>query len=212
MAWFSRNRGAWRHYAPAVIFTGSSICTSAFEMNDLPERELSGFEIRGVLRKTIHNFRLRCPDRGIRHFHWSAADGGENPNDAGTSHDQPIIPGRPTRWDMDLTEYWHPTSHPDHRSAQRIMIRFVLSKGIEFFPNIPPITAKSKDSLGNLCNPVVDTDPSGRHRVSFWALKHRDTDASQLDHAFNIAIVAEDALDGRFALPIIIDPSIRNSG
>lgn len=207
---------SWREYPPLYRYSDGRICTPALMLLELPNMELGAYTPRGVLVKRIDNFRIRKPGRGVLQFPWSDAHQGEDPADKGKDHPQPKHPGKPTRWDMDARGFYAPPGDPDHQKAQRVLVRFVLDDGLEFFDPavLPAITAKDAVSQAQMANLTVDTTAgrNPRPRASFFVLRPAGPNRADSLVSFNIAVVAVDDTDPSFALPIIIDPGIPNRG
>lgn len=193
--------------ASGLRFQDGRIEIPAFALLDLSEQDLSGYAKMGVARLRVGNFRLRQPGRDVRRFAWSDAHQGESPTDQGQPMlNEPTLPGRRTRWDIDAEALFNPNLN----DAQRVLIRVVLANGLKF-PNppvVPAITAKDPASQKSLSNLRVDQTDT---RASFWALRPAGA-INEVKHGFNIAVIASDSADGTFSLPLIIDPSVRNRG
>jgi hypothetical protein len=163
--------------------------------------DVTGYDNAGTIRVFVRDRLFTNPGRRIR----------RNGNDQGNSGEkvaQPnqIHPHRRTRWDIDAAQI-------AGAGKKRVRIKVVLAEGLEFFPvawEIPAITAKSEAAANRLVNLETGLTDNGRHFAQFWALSA----AGGQPHAdeYNIAIVAKDDDDTNFALPIIIDPPIRNRG
>ncbi len=195
---------------PRIIYRNNEIAVPAFELLTLSSTDLSAHEIMGVIRVKVGDFRLRKPRRAVRRHKYEDAHQGEKPNSTGT--DMPTPPplsARRTLWDIDAEALFDPSLN----KAQRVMIRILLDDGLTYWPMqmLPAITAKDAASQKALANLVVDTNPAGLPRASFWALRPAGA-STVVQHSFNIAIVAPDETNPNFSLPIIIDPSVRNRG
>ncbi len=198
----------WFDYPLGFQFRDNAIQKPAFRLETLGEADIGRFAKRHVFVIEMANFPLRRPIRSVRLFAFSSAHGGEAPGDPGTMNAQPPPqPGeRPTRFDIDSTGLV-----VDSRQ-QAVMLRVVLGPGLAFWPQseLPAITAKTAQGATRLVNLVTDTDPQGRPRATFWSLSTRGNQGAIVIDGFNIAVVATDEQDPLFALPVIIDPVIRN--
>jgi hypothetical protein len=198
----------WSDYPLGFVFRDNAVQKAAFKLATLGTADLGRFAKRHVFVIEVADCRLRRPIRSVRLFAYSESHGGEAPGDPGTVNNQPTPqPGdRPTRFDIDSTGLV-----ADSR-AQAVMLRVVLGPGLEFWPpsDLPAITAKTSDGATRLVNLAVDTDSQGRPRASFWSLSTKGNQGSIVIDGFNIAVVATDDQDPLFALPVIIDPVIRN--
>lgn len=191
-------------------YQDNRISMPAFSLLELSDTDLSQHEKMGVIRLRIGNFRLRKPGRSVRRFKWESQHDGENPSSVGQGMPDPSdIKGRKTRWDVDPSELFN----PQLAKAQRVLIRVVLDDDLIFWDEnvLPAITAKDAQSQQALANLVVDAAPDGRPRASFWALRPANP-TIDVEHGFNIAVVAVDETNPKFSLPVIIDPSVKNRG
>lgn len=202
----NRQAETWRRaeaspFAPGLqrIGEASSMVRLAWRLRD--NVDLGAYADAGTVRVLVRNRTLRAPGRAVRR------NGNDDVPDSGTAVPQPgaIHAARRTRLDIDAAAL-------AGAGRKRLQIRVILAEGLEFFPaawDIPAITAKSEAAATRLVNLKTGVI-TGRnlHYASFWALS--EAGGTPVADEYNIAVVAIDEDDKAFALPVIIDPPIRN--
>ena len=205
---------------PRYAYVNNLIVWEAWKLPDISRPTLSKYAVRGVLELYIQTFDAKFLHRRIHEKAYSPLlDDAIAPGSLGhmdNMHPQPLDANYSprTRWDMNGGVFIDHNPLPNGNPApkQRVLIKITNLDGlVDFFADVPAVTAKDQASQRVLVNLEVDPPGSGPRTARFWLL-YEGGSAPPVVAGFNIALLVTDREDSTYSVPIIVDPKVPNRG